>query len=185
MAISAPNPFRFKVPTLSLGRGLGRTAPCLPSYRSEELVFGLACVRHPRWRGRVLSGPRRSSGGGAVVFVSVNQVLVRPWACRLSGGLPCRAVGCLTAVARAAVIAKSDRHGCCGVRSSDRRHERSGASRWSVSRDGGWAPQCVCIAWRASCAGRSDPVSLGVDGSCAWWRWTSWLGLRIKPRLQG
>ncbi len=35
--------------------------------------------------------------GLAVVFVSVNQVLVRLWACRLRDGLPCRAVGRLAA----------------------------------------------------------------------------------------
>ena len=50
-----------------------------------------------------MAGSWRPFGERVVVFVSVNQVLVRPWACRLRDGLPYRAVGRLAAIARVSV----------------------------------------------------------------------------------
>ena len=125
----------------------------------------------------MLSGPRRSSGGWAVVFVSVNQVLVRPWACRLPGGPSCRAMGRLAAVARAAVVAKSDRHGCESIRSSDRRHERSGVRRWPVFCDGRWAsPMRVVRGVR-----RARGVHVRALG-CGWFLCMVALDVLVRPR---
>ena len=71
-------------------------------YRSEEMVFGLAgAVTLDGGASAVRSAASTQACivtfGLAVVFVSVNQVLERLWACRLRDRLPCRAVGRLAA----------------------------------------------------------------------------------------
>ena len=146
--------------------GLGSPDPSLElafSYRSEEMVFGRGLCLSPSMEGaRAARSVALLRFGGAVVFVSVNQVLVRPWACRLSGGPPCRAVGRLAAVARAMAIAKSDRRGC-------------GASGPAI--DGGSVQGCggclslvmgmgvANVCWSGACRARGVRVR---DFGCGW-----------------
>jgi hypothetical protein len=106
----------------------------------------------------------RACGWRAVVFVRVNQVLVRLWARRRSHDLtgkrpPCHeGVGCQRPMADAF---------------------RGVATR--AARDGGVRCMCVCVRG-ASCA-VAVVVRKGVAGSCAWWvdferdkgiRWMPW-----------
>ena len=177
----APNPHQLRFQGSALA-GFG-AAPhaCLPSsYRSEEMVFGSAGAVTLVGGDECCPVCGASPVGGVVVFVSVNQVLVRPWACRLRDGLPCRAVGRLAAMLRVSVgvvIAKSDRLGSVlgRVRSSDRRHKRSGVPRWFVFCDGGWAAasvKCFARAWPAwrVCIRRLWVWMVPVHGGV----WTFW-----------
>jgi len=76
----------------------GLVAPGLIlTYRSEESGLRSVCAVSPPRGGALRYGSRALPARVMMVFVSVNQVLVRLWTCRLRDGLPCRAVGRLAA----------------------------------------------------------------------------------------